>query len=145
MEIVPLPCFHHFTDGHSLSLYPSREICRSCITEIVPFPCFHCFIDGHNLSLSMQSPIDREICRSCIIEIYHFCVCTVSWMDIASLSHSIQSQYLQSLLAPNTPLTPLTPPDAPKHPPTPLGTPNAPDANYTPSGPWVPRVPASPQ
>ena len=46
--------------------------------------------------------------------------------------------YLESLLALNTPLTPQTAP-------TPLRSPQmAPDAHYTPSGAWVPRVPASP-
>ena len=68
-EIVPFQCFHHFTDGHSLSPPCSlslthslslsrqspidREISRSHITEIVLFLCFHHFMDGHSLSLSL--------------------------------------------------------------------------------------------
>ena len=92
MEIVLFLCFHHFMDGHSLSLsfYATpidREICRSCIVEIVPFLCFHHFTDGHSLSLSlsMQSPIDREICRSCIVEIVPF-LCFQHFTDGHSLS-----------------------------------------------------------
>ena len=35
MDIVPFPCFHHFTDGHSLSLSLSVE------TLILVFNCCH--------------------------------------------------------------------------------------------------------
>ena len=52
-------------------------------------------------------------------------------------------EYLESLPAPNRPLIPYTL-DAPKNPPTALETPNSPDVSYTPSGSWVPTVPASP-
>ena len=61
--IVPFLCFHHFTDGqslshsltHSLSMQSpiDRDICRSHIMDIVPFLCSHCFTDGHSLSLSL--------------------------------------------------------------------------------------------
>ena len=55
-------------------------------------------------------------------------------------------EHLESLLAPNIALMPPTPPDAPKLPLTPpRSPPMPPDAFYTPSGPSVPRVSASPQ
>ena len=66
-------------------------------------------------------------------------LCTVSWMDIASLSlaHSLYAISVprvpaSSQYTPDTPFTPdapLMPPNCPIHP---VGAPNAP---YTPSGP----------
>ena len=109
MEIVPLPCFHHFIDGHSPSLSLAlsmqspidREISRSRRMEIVLFLCLHCFTDGHSLSLFLS----------------------------LSLPLSMQFQYLESLLALNTPLTLPTLPDTPNGPYTPYEPPYAPNAH----------------
>ena len=102
MDIVPFLCFHHFTDGHSLSL----SLCSlslscnllsirkntSCIMDNSTTSLFSPFhwmdIASLPLSLSMQSPIDREICRSCIMEIVPF-LCFHHFMDGHSLSLSL--------------------------------------------------------
>ena len=82
----------------SLSLFLSmqspinREMCKSHITKIVPFLCFHHFTVGHSLSLfcplcnllSIGKYADLVLQRQ-----YHFCVLTVSQMDIVSLSLSL--------------------------------------------------------
>ena len=83
-DIVPFPCFHHFTDGHNLSLslalylfaisYRMGNLSILYYMDIVPFPCFHHFTDGHStlapsLSLSLCNlSLCREICSFCIMD-----------------------------------------------------------------------------
>ena len=77
MDIVLFPCFHHFMDGHSLSLSMQspidREICRSHITDIVPFPCFHHFTYGHSHSLPLSFSLSLYLSVETLILVFNCC------------------------------------------------------------------------